>query len=336
MVQCGTNDIIARGLPAGDAVANTVAVWDKILEQGKPVIAILIPPRFGVGDGSPYSAAKNSNILEFNTRCTAEAAQRKGVYIVNVWPKSVDLTSVNAVVKPGHTKDGLHPDGPMAQDMGEQVAIILRALAPINRQISAVGAGGYYHPLNNRGGNLLPPNLGGFAGIGGALGAGCVVGTGLADGYQLARRTGAALTCMPNKIVDPDGGPDWQELVFTGAAVDGENFWLLPNLMNAANLANFADGDIISSELEFKIFGAGCTGLYGEMLLTGGNLTNWEALQLRNIRNGIRLQHGVMRWEPLKWRAGVTAIQPRLWVVSKQGASFKVWLRNFAMVKKIA
>ena len=333
IAQMGTNGIVSARSPVADVVADTCNVWDTLLDAGIPVIAILITPRFAANsaDAANYTAQLQSNILEYNNYVTREAAARRGVYVVNVWPQCVDLNSATGVLRAGYSDDGLHPAGAMAFELGQQIAQILRNLIPINRTQTVVGASSAYHAVNNRQGNMLAGRQGDFAGITGIVQGGAVMGTGLGDGWTLGRKVGASVTATANKVPDPDGGPEWQEVVVSGAAVDNESFWLYPQ---AIATGGFAVGDMAQCEFEFKLTGSGCSGIYGDVIFTGGNVPAWEAQQLMSVIN-MRPCNGVIKWEPLPWRLGTTNAQPRIWFTSRAGGNFKLWVRGLVLNKRL-
>lgn len=329
ITQCGGNDIVAGRVEVAQVAAQIENLWDRILVRGMQVIAILVPPRWGQEDACNYSARLQANLLALNTRLMAGARKRTGVHIVNAYPQSVDVGSNKGAVKADQTHDGVLPSGGMAQGIALQIAAILQTLTPLSRHCPNVGAAAHFHPDWYPAGNLLRLGQGAFAGEGGALGEGVNRGSRLAAGYTLDRQKGQTCCVTANKVADPDGGPEWQELVFSGAQED-EEFCLFPY---ALPINHIAAGELLQGELEFQLQGSGCSGLWLEVVMQGGNLPRWEALQLKDVLPGLRARGGVLALEPLVWRPGVTAALPCIGIMARPGSHFTLRLRNFSFQK---
>lgn len=334
----GTNDVRADRT-ADQIVADRVAIWDAFLAAGIPVIACTLAARWGSGgDSGNYSAARQRVLAQVNKLVIEAANARTGVFIAECYSGGVDPTSATGVVKPGYTVDGLHPGSSGAQIayvQAKPISAILNSIFPdaFNGSIVNAGQASQYDAVANPSGNLLlPAGVGSFAGTGGTAGTGVTVGTGLAAGLNASRIGGTAATAVANKLASTDGGPDWQEFVVTGST-DEATFRFYPQSSPAAN---FTTGDWVEMLFEVQIVGPGCTGVWMDLLTTGGvNPAGHRGYQAAFLTAGIQ-ETMTMALQPQKWiGAGVTGVQPRLHYLASPTAAYSIRFRNWSLHKLI-
>lgn len=167
------------------------------------------------------------------------------------------------------------------------------------------------------------------------------VSAGWAAGYTMQRSAGAAVTVTTHKVADPAGGPDWQEMIISGATVNekdasAESIRLFPGL---PSFANIAIGDIIDTAVQVQLPYSGGPNLYGMVIdqQYGGASLIHENTALFRCARGIRWSEPfTLALDPIPVIAGVTSIQPRVTLYARQARTSYVRMRNFDVRKVIA
>ena len=329
----GTNDLQLRGRLPADVAADRVACWDQAGAAGMHVIALLITPRWGrdaagntaptnpaYTDSAKYTKILQARIVALNAMLIAEARRRPWVHICDVYSATVDMTQADGRIKDGFTVDGVHDGGGLAYESGRQIAGVLNILSPDDRVRVNVGAGSYFDPVNNPGGNLLAPGQGEFAGTNGSPGTGVSMGTGLATGVASARSGAGTVVATANKIADTKG-VDCQELAISGASALGETIGVYLAPVTVAS-GRIAVGTTVELVVDFEVVGAGCSGIY-MILIIGGHTYAVKALYLQGVVQGLRSgERGTLATEPFTLQPGTIDVSPQIFIQSQQGAVF--------------
>lgn len=166
------------------------------------------------------------------------------------------------------------------------------------------------------------------------------VTAGIAASWTVGRTTGAALSAWCHKVTSTDSGPDWQEFILYGAAANeasatAEEMRFFPTALSGAigvsgTLARIAVGDTLDSSIQMQVLdGAGCYGVYSNIVYTGGLSITHDNQCLKDCHRGLRFtDQFTLALEPIVAFAGITNLQPLFFIQSKLGGVFRVRVRN--------
>lgn len=328
----GTNDVQAKLRTPAQVLAARAKCWDKARAAGIPVISNLISPRWGftstgaaTADSVRYQKQLTDYINAINAGLNYLARRYNNVFLIDCFSPAVNPSSAEGRLKDGYAADGLHDDSALSYVRAVPTSRILNMLHPDDGIRNNSGISAQYDATYNRGGSLLAPGQGQMAGTTGTAGTGVTMGTGIATGYTLQRSGAGTIVATGNKILDPDGGPEWQEIAISGATANGEAMLLLPSSLNTAAISV---GDVLNCGIEWKIVGSGCLGLSMDLFMSSGGYSPKND-SFKNILQGMRDgEVGRIAIHPYEMQPGMVIGGPRFFTYSKAGATFKIWYRS--------
>lgn len=161
--------------------------------------------------------------------------------------------------------------------------------------------------------------------------------TGFAAGWIINRGNGAAMLANCHHVSPTDGGPDWQEFIFSGAVVNNKvalpESFLIYSGSTPFTLANMAAGDVIDTSIQVQLIdGENCAGIYMDYAVTGYPIV-MDNVSLQNAPRGLPIKDPfTLSLKPLVWvgagNATITAVNQRIYVQGTPNGPFRLRLRN--------
>lgn len=314
IVMCQVNDATAT-VPS---VSNLTAMADLITAAGKMAVFVAELPAGPIAEWDSARVARHMGIRSRIMRF----AERPGIRCVDVWSQLIDTSSTVGGWLPQMTYDNLHLTCTAARILGnavwDAVTDLCRTPAPL-----VVTNADVYDATNNPLGSLVTNGL--MQGTAGTKsGTGSSTGT-VADGWNVAAT--ASYSAASSKV--SVGGRDWQQVAFSGTAVNAGQSVLLSQSLDVSKLSA---GDVVELLGEIQV-DAGSVGLYGPMLElnVNGSVTElsvgYQSPASATSANPTVAWGGVFRSQPYPIPAGLTTLAVQVAVRGLSGAAMSATFR---------
>ncbi len=257
VVLIGTNDVNGgvTGVTLANYKAAVSAIWDRLANAGKVVVAVPPLPR-NLSAGN----VNNRRVLQAMRSWTLQQAWsgRRNFYVADAAIEYGDPLSATYAPRSGYDYDGLHPQSRGGYEIAKALYRVLdRLLPPVSQFLAS--ADDTYDATYNPAGNLLASGM--FDGTGGTLATtkgpvstGSVVAAGWAMSFD-APYSGATalsgLTAVASKGTASDGRPE-QVFTLSGSYTgDVDSYFGMAQTLSTP--ARFQSGDVIEAMAEVML-----------------------------------------------------------------------------------